>query len=112
MAGDVSYTCETAGYFFLYQVMARWEAYISKIKPLASKVRLFLIPRETNLGSHVTQTNDLMKSEVSPDLKVVPSLSNSPRVCMPFPSSSHSPSTFPTPLNLFSRGRALSKTGT
>ncbi|KAJ6667340.1 hypothetical protein lerEdw1_017318 [Lerista edwardsae] len=30
--GDVSYTCETAGHFFLYQVMSRWEEYISKVK--------------------------------------------------------------------------------
>nr|XP_026246123.1 RNA helicase aquarius [Urocitellus parryii] len=30
--GDASYTCETAGYFFLYQVMSRWEEYISKVK--------------------------------------------------------------------------------
>ncbi|KAF4514242.1 UNVERIFIED_CONTAM: hypothetical protein B566_EDAN019523, partial [Ephemera danica] len=28
--GDVAYTCETAGYFFLYHVLARWEQYISK----------------------------------------------------------------------------------
>jgi len=25
--GDVSYTCETAGHFFLYQVLSRWEKY-------------------------------------------------------------------------------------
>ncbi|KAK2508328.1 hypothetical protein MC885_011569, partial [Smutsia gigantea] len=30
--GDASYTCETAGYFFLYQVMSRWEECISKVK--------------------------------------------------------------------------------
>ena len=36
--GDVAYTCETAGHFFLYQAVARWEAYVSKIKPLANKV--------------------------------------------------------------------------
>ncbi|XP_063040700.1 RNA helicase aquarius isoform X2 [Engraulis encrasicolus] len=31
--GDVSYTCETAGHFFLYQVISRWEEYMSKVKP-------------------------------------------------------------------------------
>ncbi|KAK3563005.1 hypothetical protein QTP86_013270 [Hemibagrus guttatus] len=31
--GDVSYTCETAGHFYLYQVMSRWEEYISKVRP-------------------------------------------------------------------------------
>uniref|UniRef100_A0A5F8HAB6 RNA helicase aquarius n=1 Tax=Monodelphis domestica TaxID=13616 RepID=A0A5F8HAB6_MONDO len=36
--GDVSYTCETAGHFFLYQVMSRWEEYISKVKSKSSKV--------------------------------------------------------------------------
>ncbi|XP_077992997.1 RNA helicase aquarius-like [Glandiceps talaboti] len=30
--GDVSYTCETAGHFFLYQVLSRWEKYLSKVK--------------------------------------------------------------------------------
>uniref|UniRef100_A0A8D3DPT1 RNA helicase aquarius n=1 Tax=Scophthalmus maximus TaxID=52904 RepID=A0A8D3DPT1_SCOMX len=28
--GDVSYTCETAGHFYLYQVISRWEQYMSK----------------------------------------------------------------------------------
>ena len=36
--GDVSYTCETAGHFFLYQVMSRWERYVAKVKPLAEMV--------------------------------------------------------------------------
>lgn len=31
--GDVSYTCETAGHFYLYQVMSRWEEYMSKVRP-------------------------------------------------------------------------------
>ncbi|VDM99005.1 unnamed protein product, partial [Thelazia callipaeda] len=31
VAGDVSYTCETAGYFFLYQVFARWEKFESDV---------------------------------------------------------------------------------
>ena len=31
--GDVSYTCETAGHFFLYQVRSRWERYRTEIKP-------------------------------------------------------------------------------
>ncbi|XP_076342913.1 LOW QUALITY PROTEIN: RNA helicase aquarius [Tachypleus tridentatus] len=31
--GDVSYTCETAGHFYLYQVLARWEEFPSKVKP-------------------------------------------------------------------------------
>ncbi|OWK62012.1 RNA helicase aquarius isoform X2 [Lonchura striata] len=35
--GDVSYTCETAGHFFLYQVMSRWEEYISKVKVKGGK---------------------------------------------------------------------------
>eukprot|EP00058_Branchiostoma_floridae_P027957 XP_002613448.1 hypothetical protein BRAFLDRAFT_123925 [Branchiostoma floridae] len=30
--GDVAYTCETAGHFYLYQVLARWEEYLSKVK--------------------------------------------------------------------------------
>ncbi|TRZ02669.1 hypothetical protein DNTS_024402 [Danionella cerebrum] len=31
--GDVSYTCETAGHFYLYQIMSRWEEFMSKVKP-------------------------------------------------------------------------------
>lgn len=30
--GDVSYTCETAGYFYLYQVVSRWEKFLSEIE--------------------------------------------------------------------------------
>lgn len=36
--GDVAYTCETAGYFFLYQVLSRWEQYLSVVKPKHTKV--------------------------------------------------------------------------
>lgn len=39
VGGDVSYTCETAGHFFLYQVMSRWEKYSSQVKFMADKVR-------------------------------------------------------------------------
>jgi len=35
VAGDVSYTCETAGHFYLYQVISRWEQYQSKLKKKA-----------------------------------------------------------------------------
>ncbi|XP_067847483.1 RNA helicase aquarius [Heptranchias perlo] len=35
--GDVSYTCETAGHFYLYQVMSRWEEYLSKVKAKSGK---------------------------------------------------------------------------
>ncbi|KFM82461.1 Intron-binding protein aquarius, partial [Stegodyphus mimosarum] len=31
--GDVSYTCETAGHFYMYHVLARWEEFLSKVKP-------------------------------------------------------------------------------
>ncbi|EDV21748.1 uncharacterized protein TRIADDRAFT_30088, partial [Trichoplax adhaerens] len=29
--GDVSYSCETAGHFFHYQVLSRWEEYVNRI---------------------------------------------------------------------------------
>lgn len=35
--GDVAHTCETAGYFFLYHVLSRWEEYLSKVKPKHGK---------------------------------------------------------------------------
>uniref|UniRef100_A0A665WP71 RNA helicase aquarius n=1 Tax=Echeneis naucrates TaxID=173247 RepID=A0A665WP71_ECHNA len=35
--GDVSYTCETAGHFYLYQVISRWEEYMSKVRPKHGK---------------------------------------------------------------------------
>ncbi|XP_072391042.1 RNA helicase aquarius isoform X1 [Diabrotica undecimpunctata] len=36
--GDVAYTCETAGHFYLYQVLSRWEHYLSVVKPKSKKV--------------------------------------------------------------------------
>ncbi|XP_024936105.1 RNA helicase aquarius isoform X2 [Cephus cinctus] len=30
--GDVAYTCETAGHFFMYQVMTRWDRFEARIK--------------------------------------------------------------------------------
>ncbi|CAF0926502.1 unnamed protein product [Adineta ricciae] len=31
VTGDLSYTCETAAHFYLYNVLSRWEEYLSKI---------------------------------------------------------------------------------
>ncbi|XP_017768552.1 PREDICTED: intron-binding protein aquarius isoform X2 [Nicrophorus vespilloides] len=31
--GDVAYTCETAGHFYLYQILSRWEQYQSVVRP-------------------------------------------------------------------------------
>lgn len=36
--GDVAYTCETAGHFYLYQVLSRWEHFLSIVKPKNKKV--------------------------------------------------------------------------
>lgn len=36
--GDVAYTCETAGHFYLYQILSRWENYLSVVKPKGHKV--------------------------------------------------------------------------
>ena len=30
-SGDVSYTCETAGHFYLYQVLSRWEKFLDDV---------------------------------------------------------------------------------
>lgn len=38
VAGDVAYTCETAGHFFLYQILARWERFLSRVRPATGKV--------------------------------------------------------------------------
>ncbi|XP_055884455.1 RNA helicase aquarius-like [Biomphalaria glabrata] len=35
--GDMSYTCETAGYFYIYQILSRWEEFQSKLKPYMDK---------------------------------------------------------------------------
>lgn len=35
--GDVAYTCETAGHFFMYQVLARWERFNGRIKQRSGK---------------------------------------------------------------------------
>ena len=34
VGGDMSYTCETAGYFYMYQVLARWEEFQGKLRKL------------------------------------------------------------------------------
>lgn len=31
VTGDVSYTCETAGHFYLYEIVARWEKFLNEI---------------------------------------------------------------------------------
>ncbi|XP_066245723.1 RNA helicase aquarius [Euwallacea similis] len=36
--GDQAYTCETAGYFYLYQILSRWEHFLSVVKPKSGKV--------------------------------------------------------------------------
>ena len=38
VAGDVGYTCETASYFFLYQVAPLWDKYYGQIKTMADQV--------------------------------------------------------------------------
>lgn len=40
--GDQAYTCETAGHFFLYQVLARWERFLASVKRVGKKVGLKL----------------------------------------------------------------------
>jgi intron-binding protein aquarius len=32
IGGEYGYTCETAGYFYLYHVLSRWEPYIDKCR--------------------------------------------------------------------------------
>ncbi|XP_062564583.1 RNA helicase aquarius isoform X2 [Armigeres subalbatus] len=32
VTGDVAYTCETAGHFYLYQIIARWEKFLSEFE--------------------------------------------------------------------------------
>lgn len=36
--GDVSYTCETAGHFYLYQIIRRWEEFQSTLKKRAGEL--------------------------------------------------------------------------
>ena len=36
--GDVTYTCETAGHFYLHQILARWESYHLKLAKLKASV--------------------------------------------------------------------------
>lgn len=32
ISGDVAHTCETAGFFYLYHVLSRWEQYMTKVR--------------------------------------------------------------------------------
>ena len=34
--GDVAYTCETAGYFYLYQIQSRWEKFMSQVENVST----------------------------------------------------------------------------
>ena len=36
--GDVTYTCETAGHFYLHQILARWESYHLKLAKLKASI--------------------------------------------------------------------------
>lgn len=36
--GDVAYTCETAGHFYLYQVLSRWEQYQGIVRPKGGQI--------------------------------------------------------------------------
>ncbi|KAK6179554.1 hypothetical protein SNE40_011884 [Patella caerulea] len=36
-SGDMSYTAETAGYFYMYQVLSRWEEFLSKLQNIKDK---------------------------------------------------------------------------
>lgn len=40
--GDQAYTCETAGYFYLYQILSRWEHFQSVVKPKSGHVSTFV----------------------------------------------------------------------
>lgn len=35
--GDVAYTCETAGHFYMYQILSRWEHFLSIVRPKNGK---------------------------------------------------------------------------
>lgn len=37
--GTDMHTCETAGYFFLYRILSRWEKFLSIVKPANKQVR-------------------------------------------------------------------------
>ncbi|XP_057663610.1 RNA helicase aquarius [Diorhabda carinulata] len=43
--GDVAYTCETAGHFYLYQVLSRWENFLHCIHQNKSKINKVLDPK-------------------------------------------------------------------
>ncbi|CAG0881256.1 unnamed protein product [Darwinula stevensoni] len=35
--GDVAYTCETAGYFYINHVLSRWEKFLTSVQPVGGK---------------------------------------------------------------------------
>lgn len=38
VTGDVSYTCETAGHFYLYEIIARWEKFLNDVESSKSEM--------------------------------------------------------------------------
>lgn len=49
VAGDVAYTCETAGHFFLYQILARWERFLSRVRSTGKVWLMLFIPAPSKL---------------------------------------------------------------
>ena len=56
--GDMSYTCETAGYFFIYQVLARWEEFLAKIRKLKVSVYSKTCPKRPLKNRRNKDLND------------------------------------------------------
>src|SRR5665811_1309933 len=38
VGGDVAYTCETSGFFFVHHILGNWEAFLLKVKPKSGEV--------------------------------------------------------------------------
>ena len=41
--GDAAYTCETAGYFYTYHILSRWEKFLSSVQPVEGIVSCFVL---------------------------------------------------------------------
>lgn len=48
LSTDFAYTCETAGYFFLYNVLAKWEAFVHKMNTLKQDPQQLATAVQTN----------------------------------------------------------------
>ncbi|KAJ3080056.1 hypothetical protein HK102_003346, partial [Quaeritorhiza haematococci] len=84
--GAHGYTCETAGYFYVYHVLSRWEPYYHRIQAKMGKV----VGKDNKMGGETaqqetkrTRTRTLMRADVVSDFPFTSFFDNAPQPLFP-----------------------------